>query len=76
MVITVDGDYGGGGREVARILAQMTGYTNYDDDQMVLAAAREAGIDKIVVKEGYPDEMAVSLLAEAGKRVIMLKDIK
>ncbi|MBR3211799.1 MAG: dCMP deaminase family protein [Firmicutes bacterium] len=35
-----------------------------------------AGIDKIVVKEGYPDEMAVSLLAEAGKRVIMLKDIK
>lgn len=45
MVITVDGDYGGGGREVARILAQMTGYTNYDDDQMVLAAAREAGIE-------------------------------
>ena len=41
MVITVDGDYGGGGREVARILAQMTGYINYDDDQMVLAAARE-----------------------------------
>ena len=35
-----------------------------------------AGIDKIIVKEGYPDEMSVSLLAEAGKRVIMLKDVK
>ena len=45
MVITLDGDYGGGGREVARILAEITGYTNYDDDQMVLAAAKEAGIE-------------------------------
>ena len=35
-----------------------------------------AGIDKIIVKEGYPDEMSVSLLAEAGKRVIMMKDVK
>ena len=35
-----------------------------------------AGIERIVVREGYPDELAVSLLAEAGKRVIMLKDIK
>lgn len=35
-----------------------------------------AGIDKIVVKEGYPDEMSVSLLAEAGKRVILMKDVK
>ncbi len=34
-----------------------------------------AGIDKIIVKEGYPDEMAIELLHEAGKRVIMLKDL-
>lgn len=33
-----------------------------------------AGIDKIVVKEGYPDEMAIEFLEEAGKRVIMLKE--
>ena len=33
-----------------------------------------AGIDKIVVKEGYPDKLAEELLAEAGKRIIMLHD--
>ena len=35
-----------------------------------------AGIDKIVVKEGYPDEMAVQILEEAGKRIIMMKETK
>ncbi len=33
-----------------------------------------AGIDKIVVKEGYPDELSMELLEEAGKRVIMAHD--
>lgn len=33
-----------------------------------------SGIEKIVVKEGYPDKLAEELLAEAGKRIIMLKD--
>ena len=33
-----------------------------------------AGINRIVVKEGYPDEMAVNILEEAGKRIIMLKE--
>ena len=33
-----------------------------------------AGIDKIVVKEGYPDELSMQLLEEAGKRVIMPKE--
>ena len=33
-----------------------------------------AGIDKIVVKEGYPDELAMEILEEAGKRVIMAKE--
>lgn len=32
-----------------------------------------AGIDKIVVKEGYPDELAMELLEESGKRVILAK---
>ena len=35
-----------------------------------------AGIDRIVVKEGYPDEMAVQILEEAGKRIIMMKETK
>ncbi len=35
-----------------------------------------AGIDKIIVREGYPDEMAVKILEEAGKRVIMFQDVK
>lgn len=33
-----------------------------------------AGIDKIVVKEGYPDELSMELLEEAGKRVILAKE--
>lgn len=33
-----------------------------------------AGIERIVVKEGYPDEMSVEILAEAGLRIVMLKD--
>ncbi len=33
-----------------------------------------AGIERIVVKEGYPDEMAVQLLEEAEKRIIMMKE--
>jgi dCMP deaminase len=31
-----------------------------------------AGIDKIIVKDGYPDEMAKEILAEAGLDVVML----
>ena len=32
-----------------------------------------AGIKRIVVKEGYPDEMAVDMLAEAGLKAVMLE---
>lgn len=31
-----------------------------------------AGINRIVVKEGYPDKLAVDMLEEAGLRIIML----
>lgn len=31
-----------------------------------------AGIERIVVKEGYPDELAVEILKEAGLRIVML----
>lgn len=31
-----------------------------------------AGIERIVVREGYPDEFAVSILKEAGLKIVML----
>jgi dCMP deaminase len=31
-----------------------------------------AGIRRIVVREGYPDEMATEMLAEAGLKIVML----
>ena len=34
-----------------------------------------AGIRRIVVKEGYPDEMAVEILAEAGLKAVRLGDL-
>ena len=33
-----------------------------------------AGIKRIVVKEGYPDELAVEILDEAGLKIAMLED--
>ena len=33
-----------------------------------------AGIKRIVVKEGYPDQMAIDILAEAGLKPVMLGD--
>ena len=35
-----------------------------------------AGIRRIVVRDGYPDEMAVEMLEEAGLKIVMLEDIK
>ena len=31
-----------------------------------------AGISRIIVKEGYPDELSVEILREAGLRIVML----
>ncbi len=33
-----------------------------------------AGISRIVVREGYPDELAVEILREAGIRIVMLDE--
>lgn len=32
-----------------------------------------AGINRIVVKEGYPDDLSVEILAEAGLKIVMLE---
>lgn len=32
-----------------------------------------AGINRIVVKEGYPDDLATEMLEEAGQRIVMLE---
>ena len=33
-----------------------------------------AGIRRIVVKEGYPDQLSIDILAEAGLKIVMLGD--
>lgn len=33
-----------------------------------------AGIKRIVVKEGYPDDLAVEILEQAGLKIVMLED--
>lgn len=33
-----------------------------------------AGLRRIIVKEGYPDELSVDILAEAGLKIVMLGD--
>jgi dCMP deaminase len=51
------------------------GGTIYITNQPCVICAKmiiNAGIRKIVVAEGYPDELAVELLAEAGLKVVTL----
>lgn len=51
------------------------GATIYVTHQPCVICAKmiiNAGIDKIIVKEGYPDELAIEILQEAGKRVIKM----
>ncbi len=51
------------------------GATIYITHQPCLICAKmiiNAGIRRIVVREGYPDEMATEMLAEAGLKIVML----
>ena len=34
-----------------------------------------AGINRIIVKEGYPDRLSVDILAEAGLKIVQLDSI-
>ena len=35
-----------------------------------------AGIQRIVIKEGYSDELAVEMLTEAGLKIEMIDDLR
>jgi dCMP deaminase len=51
------------------------GATIYVTNQPCIICAKmiiNAGIRKIIVSEGYPDELAVTLLAEAGLKIVTL----
>jgi len=61
--------------QAATLAQSIEGATIYITNQPCVICAKmiiNAGIKRIVVREGYPDELAVSLLAEAGLKIVML----
>lgn len=62
--------------QAAKTGLSIEGATIYVTNQPCVICAKmiiNAGITRIVVKEGYPDELAVDVLEEAGLRVVMLE---
>lgn len=54
------------------------GATIYITHQPCVICAKmiiNAGIERIVVNEGYPDQMSVDILEEAGLRIVKLQDL-
>lgn len=63
--------------QAATLGQSIEGGTIYVTNQPCVICAKmiiNAGIQRIVVKEGYPDELAVEILGEAGLRIVMLGD--
>ena len=63
--------------QVATLGQSIEGGTIYVTNQPCVICAKmiiNAGIRRIVVKEGYPDELAVEILREAGLSIVMLED--
>lgn len=61
--------------QAATLGQSIEGATIYITHQPCIICAKmiiNAGIRRIVVKEGYPDELAVEILREAGIRIVML----
>lgn len=61
--------------QAAALGNSINGATIYVTNQPCVICAKmiiNAGISKIIVKDGYPDEMAKEILAEAGLDVVML----
>ena len=63
--------------QAATLAQSIEGATMYITNQPCIICAKmiiNAGIERIVVRDGYPDEFAVQMLAEAGLKIVMLKD--
>ena len=63
--------------QAATLGQSIEGATMYITHQPCSICAKmiiNAGIRRIVVKEGYPDQLSVDILAEAGLRIVMLGD--
>ena len=61
--------------QAATLGQSIEGATIYITHQPCIICAKmiiNAGIKRIVVKEGYPDEMSVDILQEAGLKIVML----
>jgi dCMP deaminase len=61
--------------QAASLGQSVDGATMYITHQPCVICAKmiiNAGIKKVIVKEGYPDRLAVDILAEAGLKIIMV----
>ncbi|MDO5490807.1 MAG: dCMP deaminase family protein [Bacillota bacterium] len=61
--------------QAATLGQSIEGGTIYITHQPCVICAKmiiNAGIERIVVKEGYPDELSASILKEAGLKIVML----
>lgn len=64
--------------QAATLGQSIEGSTIYVTHQPCIICAKmiiNAGIKRIVVAEGYPDEMSVEILAEAGLKVVLVDDL-
>ena len=63
--------------QAATLAQSIEGATMYITNQPCIICAKmiiNAGIERIVVREGYPDQFAVDMLAEAGLKIVMLEE--
>lgn len=63
--------------QAATLGQSIEGGTIYITHQPCVICAKmiiNAGIRRIVVREGYPDQLSVNILAEAGLKIVMLGD--
>ncbi|MCQ2545524.1 MAG: cytidine/deoxycytidylate deaminase family protein [Clostridia bacterium] len=61
--------------QAATLGQSIEGATIYVTNQPCIICAKmliNAGIERIVVREGYPDELAVEILREAGIKIVVL----
>ncbi len=65
--------------QAAHLGQSIAGATLYCTNQPCIICAKmiiNAGIKRLVVKEGYPDELAAEMLAEAGLAIEMIADLR